>query len=283
MHTQKRIFFLGPLLWFSSVPPFPPPRRTAITKSTATFTISALSSWVSSTSARARTQTHEQKKRPWKQNSPKASNNNTQLHSSSTTTTVVSQSVSQSVSQISKSQNARPPECQIPRWWNPRNALRKNQPYKNYHRNDDERGKKKKTNRSNWSLRCTHSLTPLLWESPKIEEEGLLQSHKRRMRLAGLLRTLKGHEKKQKISNNNTLLLRGAKAKLRNFLVQDRCASATTSLFCWDQTAEDDKRKDKNTAAAGSSCRVVAGTSGARLPSSPCVAPGLTLFHMPNN
>jgi hypothetical protein len=103
------------------------------------------------------------------------------------------------------------------------------------------------------------------------------------MRLAGLLRTLKGHEKKQKISNNNTLLLRGAKAKLRNFLVQDRCASATTSLFCWDQTAEDDKRKDKNTAAAGSSCRVVAGTSGARLPSSPCVAPGLTLFHMPNN
>lgn len=187
----------------------------------------------------------------------------------------------QSVSQISKSQNARPPECQIPRWCNPRNALQKNQAYKNYHRNDDERGGEKKTPTDliDLSAALTHSLLfsgsrqrskkKVLYKATK-EEWGWLV-------FWGLWR-----EMRRSRSNNNTLLLRGAKAKLRNFLVQDRCASATTSLFCWDQTAEDDKRKDKNT-AAGSSCRVVAGSSGARLPSSPCIAPGLTLFHMPKN
>ncbi len=154
MHTQKRIFFFGPFVVVFFCSPFPPPRRTAITKSTATFTISALSSWVSSTSAHARAHTHGQKKRPWKQNSPKASNNNTQLHSSTTTTVV-----SQSVSQISKSQNARPPECQIPRWWNRRNALQNNQPYKKCHRNDDERGEKKPADLIDLSAALTHSLT----------------------------------------------------------------------------------------------------------------------------
>jgi hypothetical protein len=50
-------------------------------------------------------------------------------------------------------------------------------------------GKKKPTDLIDLSAALTHSL---------LEEEGLLQSHKRRMRPAGLLRTLKGHEKKQK-------------------------------------------------------------------------------------
>lgn len=91
--------------------------------------------------ARAHAHKHESRRSgPGNRTLPKPP---TKTHSSTAPPPPPPSSVSQSVSQISKSQNARPPECQIPRWWNPRNALRKNQPYKDYHRNDDEREKKK--------------------------------------------------------------------------------------------------------------------------------------------
>lgn len=157
MHTQKRIFFLALCCGFLLFPLSSSSSNSDHKKHRDFHNLCSLFLSLVKKRARAHARTHTGRRSgPGNRTPPKPP---TTTHSSTAPPPPPPpSSVSQSVSQISKSQNARPPECQIPRWWNRRNALQNNQPYKKCHRNDDERGEKKPADLIDLSAALTHSL-----------------------------------------------------------------------------------------------------------------------------